>query len=138
MQLNSKIQNLTLFFCVSLHCLIPCSLYKHPSIHVEAMFHYLLKFFFIYFTLLQRKKEGEIVKKQVFSLILFVVYGGHPNTGGIQHLGVSNIGGIQHLGAVQTSWGIQRSVISSCITIHLILPIYVNYSIIKYIETLLI
>ena len=37
-----------------------------------------------------------------------------------------------------TSGGIQSWIISSCITVHLILPIYVNYSIIKYIDTLLI
>ena len=31
MQLNSKKQNLTFFFCVSLHCLILCSLNQYPS-----------------------------------------------------------------------------------------------------------
>ena len=46
MQLTSKKQNLTFSLCLTalFNPLFP----KSVSIHVEAMFHYLLKFFFIY------------------------------------------------------------------------------------------
>ena len=60
------------------------------------------------------------------------------HVGASKHLGVSkHLGAAKHVG-IQTYGGYPNSIISFWITIHLILPIYVNYSIIQYIETLLI
>ena len=62
-------------------------------------------------------------------------HGGHTDMWGIQiYRGIQTSGGYpnmasKHLGVSKHMGGIQSSVISSCITIHLILPIYVNYSI---------
>ena len=101
MQLNSKIQNPTFFFCVLLHCLIACSLNQYPSMWRQCFIVYSI--FFIYFTLIQRKKIGGEVKKQVFSLILIVVYGDIKTSVDIQtYGGVQTSWGIQHLGCVQT------------------------------------